>query len=165
MRKRRKAGQYYVDPDGNQFPVAEATVDLPLVVTPQDFKEGKPFSPGWCSVALPVRREAGVTDVYIGSGKDCYVMKGGTAIHHTVPAATRNLVDLVDAGHPPETAQPIVLRAPTQGRTLKHRSKLNARRHKQIKAGARVKRRLTRRSRQQRLGVSHRPRANVHAVA
>lgn len=117
-------------------------------------------------LALGVRRDSDVLDVYIGSGKDAYVTfkargdEPAHAVHFTIATSVRRIIDGFDKDKNART-QIIVLKRPSTARTLEHRRTLNNRRHKEIRNGATVARRGSSVKRVARIGVEHRPRPRV----
>jgi hypothetical protein len=116
-------------------------------------------------IALGARHDPNIYDMFIGSGKDAYVIFRGrdglVAVHYTINARAAKVRDDFDANKKLKT-QWIKLSAPTAGRTLEHRSKLGKKRRAAVKAGAPIKHRTKPiRSREQRIGVKQRPRAKI----
>lgn len=166
MKKPSKKRRVYEDADGNRYPLYEATAHLAFKSYKADKKRAVIGDPHSCFVALGLRRLPNVRDVHIGLGKDGYVVfakgprsKKPYAEHFTLPAKTvQAAAKLFERGGSPPT-QELTLRAPTAGRTLDHRSLLNRRRSKKVRAGARTKTHRARRPSVNRL--ARRPRAHV----
>lgn len=158
----------YKAPDGKGYPVEEAPYNMAFTVQRKDFKKGKRNDPGWCAEALAIRRMENVLDVWVGSGKDAYVIFGPTdakpyahALHFTIPIRSERLRDAFDTDGTLKR-QELHLRRPTAGRTLDARSKLNKERRKAIKRGSPIKKRdRVARPRIVRLGVEQRERAKI----
>lgn len=110
-----------------------------------------------------------VEEAYIGSGKDAYVIFTGSArneqkhaLHFTIPAKSGRIRDMFDVKGPVPSLM-LLLKAPTNGRTLEHRRLLNRARAEAVRHGAKVKKRdkPAAGTRVARIGVAHRPRAQV----
>ena len=163
MSKRR----YYVAGDGKSYPLREAMVPFNFKVYRKDCKSAIVGDPSNCLIAKGARRHKNIDAVYIGSGKDAYVVmndgRGGKpfAVHYTINAAAAKVRDEFDRNKN-MAAKEVVLSVPTAGRTLDHRSMLGKKRRKAIKAGAEIKKRdKPSVTRVQRIGMKHRPRANI----
>jgi hypothetical protein len=132
-----------------------------------DRRKAKRGDPHWCLLALGVRRHKDVLDVYIGAGKDAYVVfkgrdgEGPFAVHFIIGTSVRRLIDGFDKDKSART-QEIILRHPPKSLTMEHRRNNNRRRAAEIKAGAKVNRRgKIAQTRITRIGVATRPRARV----
>jgi hypothetical protein len=159
--------RFYTTPQGDKYPLYEAPYDTAFHVYKSDKRRAIIGDPHSCLLALGIRRDPRVLDAYIGSGRDAYVVfakgqgkKGPFALHFTVNAEAARMRDLFDTKHAP-TSQIILLSAPTQGRTLAARSRMNKRRREEIKNGATVQLRTVHSPRITRLGVPNRPRATI----
>lgn len=158
----------YIAGDGTEYPLEEAETALPIKVYKTDCKRSVVGDPTQCLIALGAKRDRSIEAAYIGSGKDAYVCfkaragKPAHAKHYTITAKAGRIRDYFDA-HKDATHDYITLSAPTAGRTLSHRSKLNKNRNARIKAGEHEpKRRNTpKQTRIMRLGLKHRPRARI----
>lgn len=165
---KKKTKRFYVTPEGVKYPLFEAPYDYWIPVFKKDCKKAVIGDPHGCLIALGAQRDPLVLGAYIGSGKDAYVvfreteLRRAHALHFTISAAAARVRDYFDT-HRGEVKTTVRLSAPTAGRTLAHRSKLNKARHKRIKAGEHVvkKRGKSNKTRIVRLGVKHRPRATV----
>ena len=165
---KKKLRRFYVTPEGVKYPLFEAPYDYTIPVYKKDCKKAVIGDPYGCLVALGARRDPLVLGAYIGSGKDAYLVFRETAIrrahalHFTISAAAARVRDYFDT-HKGEVKTTVKLSAPTAGRTLAHRSKLNKARYRRIKAGEHTvsKRNRPNETRIVRLGVKHRPRAVV----
>lgn len=164
----KKTKRYYVTPEGKKFPLFEAPYDYWIPIHKKDCKRAIIGDPNGCLIALGAQRDPLVLGAYIGSGKDAYIVfresavRKAHALHFTISAAAARVRDYFDT-HRGEVKTTVRLSAPTAGRTLSHRSKLNKARYRRIKAGEHtVKRRgKPNATRIVRLGVKHRPRATL----
>lgn len=156
---------------GKKYPLYEAMTNYPVRVYKSDKRKAIQGDPGECMVALGGKRDHSVIDIFIGAGKDAYVVFQATedrpdhAVHYTIPAATRRIVDAFDSKRS-ATSAIITLNKPTEGRTMDARKTLNSKRRKRVKEAAVkgediVKHRKPGVPRIMRLGVVHRPRANI----
>jgi hypothetical protein len=159
--------RYYEAGDGTKYPLIEATIPFAFKVYRTDCKAAVIGDPLNCLIARGGRRHPNVLALYIGTGKDAYVIlsdgRGGApvAVHYTLNAKASRVRDHFDTNKKIKT-QVITLSVPTPGRTLEHRSALGKKRREEIKNGAEVKKRgHGNTSRVQRLGVRHRPRAKL----
>jgi hypothetical protein len=166
MTTRKMKQRFYVAPDGTKYPLKEALHDFPIRVYKADRNKAKQGDPGLCLIALGARRHRHVVDVFVGSGKDAYVIikgpEGEYAMHFTIPAATRRIVDGFDKARSAVSAI-VIFKMPTAGRTHEARKTMNSKRRAELKAGTGKpkKSRLAGIPRITRLGVVHRPRANI----
>jgi hypothetical protein len=137
---------YYTAGDGTKFPLREAMIPFSFNVYRKDQKAacvGDPFN---CLIAVSGRRHKNVLAMYIGSGKDAYVVmtdgRGGRPIayHYTINARASKVRDNFDQNKKIDS-QMVTLSVPTPGRTREHRAKLGKARNAAIKAGAEVKKR------------------------
>lgn len=158
--------------DGERIPLYEAEYDMSFKVYRSDRSKAIIGDPRQCIEAKGVCRLPNVLDAYIGSGKDAYVIfapnrqrKHKHAIHFVIPVSSARVRDAFEIGRNIKS-QILLLKAPSNGTTLVHRRKLNARRREEIKNGSPVKKRETLSvTRIQRLGVRHRPKAHIkHGV-
>jgi hypothetical protein len=162
------ATRFYETPDSKRYPLTEARHDMAFRVYRSDRRKAKKGDPHNCLVALGIKRDRDVIDVFIGSGGDAYVIFKGRAgeedyaVHFTISRPARKLIDMFDKDRRSATQQ-VILRKPTDGRTLEARSRLDKDRRRRIKAGTHsVKARATpRSSRVVRLGVGSRPRPRI----
>jgi hypothetical protein len=160
--------RHYTAPDGTQYPLTEARYNMVFKVYRSDRRKAVPGDPENCLAARGIRRDKDVLAVYIGSGKDAYVVfkaskdEDAHAVHFVIKTATRRLVDAFDKDRA-ATTQQIILHKPTPGRTLENRDRLNKDRHRRIRAGEHQPKRRERPNvrRVARLGVGHRPRAKI----
>jgi hypothetical protein len=156
--------RHYVMPDGSKYPLTEAEHDIGFVVYKSDRRKAKTGDPTCCLIALGIRKNPSVLGAYIGSGKDAYVIFKANkrlparAVHFTIPAKTAKVRDKFDVKGSPPTQQ-ILLKAPTEARTLEARSKLNKRRRDEIKAGATISKRIV--PPQPKRVITLRPRAHI----
>ena len=123
--------------------------------------------PGNCLLARGIRRDPQVQDVYIGSGKDAYVIfkaEGGhpaQAVHFTIGTPVKRVIDGFDKDKSART-QLITLSRPAKSRTIEAQRAYTRRRREDIKNGAKVKHRGPNKGhRMTRLGVPHRPRPKI----
>ena len=164
MRKRR----YYVAGNGIRYPLTEADRDYHIKIYKSDCKKAVVGDAAQCLIALGAKRDKRVDGAYIGSGKDAYVIfkalrgRPAHAEHFTLNAQASKVRDFFDT-HKGAVTTSIVLSAVTAGRTLDHRSKLGKKRAAAIKNGTHtVKTRgKPNATRIMRLGVKHRPKANI----
>jgi len=157
MRKKR----LYQAPDGKSYPLREADWNIGFKVYRSDRYKAVQGDPQRCLIALGIKRDKDVLDVFIGSGKDAYVVFKGKgkpfAVHFVLTKTATSLLDAFDKDRSAATKQ-IFLRKPTPGRTLAARRKMNKDRNRRIKNGEhKVKHRGPNISRLTRLGVHHRP--------
>lgn len=159
--------KYYMDGNGVKYPLSEAPYDYGITVYKSDCKKAVTGDPNQCLIAKGIKRDRSVEAAYIGSGKDAYVIfkasktRKAYALHFTINAQAARVRDFFDT-HKGVTTQDLKLSAPTPGRTLAYRRKLNKTRAAAIKAGThKVKPRGPSKTRVMRLGVHHRPRASV----
>jgi hypothetical protein len=158
----------YTAPTGETFPLTEAKYDMGFKVYKSDKRRAIPGDPRSCLVALGIRRDPKVRDVFIGSGKDGYVIFKGVgkeqdhAVHFCVNASARRVVDGFDKDRTART-QTITLSRPSAARTLDARRVLDDRRRLAIKNGThKVKHRGPNKGvRIAWLGVPNRPRPKV----
>jgi len=159
------------DRDGNpiaEYPLYEALYAYSITVYKSDCRKAVIGDPTQCLIALGAKRDPQIQDAFIGSGKDAYVIfkkkgnKPAHALHFTIAAQAAKVRDYFDTNKG-ATTQIIKLNAPTAGRTLAHRSKLNKARAARIKDGTHVPKRRegTKQTRIIRLGVAHRPSASI----
>lgn len=163
MSKRR----YYVAGDGKKYRLIEAMIPFSFDVRRDDCKSAIIGDPWNCLLARGGRRHPNVLAMYVGSGKDAYVVmtdgRGGepVAVHYTIKATAARVRDQFDTNKKLKT-QPVTLSVPTPGRTLEHRSILGKKRRAEVKDGAEVKKRGKANVRRiHRIGVKHRPRARI----
>ena len=160
--------RFYITPEGARYPLYEAPYDYVIPVYKKDRKKAIVADPYGCLIAIGARRDPLILGAYIGSGKDAYIifretkMRKAHALHFTINSAAARVRDYFDT-HKGEVKTTVKLSAPTAGRTLEHRSKLDKRRATRIKAGEHtVKRRgKPNKTRIVRLGVKHRPHAVI----
>lgn len=161
--------KFYKAPDGHRYPLKEAKYDMSFKIYKSDRRKAKQSDPQHCVLAKGIRRHKDVADVYVGSGLDAYVLFKATeedpahAEHFTIRTTVRKVIDKFDTDKKCES-QIITLSRPTKGRTLAARSKMNAARRAEVKAGAKVAKRVAKKSRVARLGVPHRPRAPISST-
>jgi hypothetical protein len=154
--------------DEINHPLVEAPFDTAFKVYKSDRKKAVIGDPGQCIEAVGLRRLPNVAFAHIGSGGDAYVgfkdpdsHTGITVRHFLIPAAAAKVRDAFDVKNSPPT-QVLMLKAPTNGKTLSHRSLSNKRRRDEVKGGAPVKARGPQKNKRiTRLGVAHRPRAKI----
>lgn len=162
----KEAQRYYVAGDGVKYPLIEAVVPFSFKVYRSDCSKATVGDPYNCLIAMGGRRHRNVHALYIGSGKDAYViMKIAStppyAVHYTIATAAARVRDNFDANKTLAT-QTITLDPPTPGRTMEHRSKLGKKRRAEIKAGSPIrKREVTPEDRERRRQVRHRPQAKI----
>jgi len=159
--------RYYTAPDGTRYPLSEARHNNSFKVYKSDRRKAKPGDPHGCWIALGIRRDRTVLDVYISSGKDAYVIykgidgEGPVAVHFVIRTSMRRLIDAFDKDRTAKTMEVKLFRPPA-GLTLAHRRKSNKRRAAEIKAGATKKPRgKIAQKRITRIGVGSRPRARI----
>jgi hypothetical protein len=159
--------RFYTTPTGERYPLKEARYDIWFKAYRSDRRKAKRGNPGWCLLALGIRRNKDVLDVYVGAGHDAYVIFKATeeeeahAVHFVIRTEAKKVIDAFDKDRTTKT-QPIKLQKPPQSWTLAGRRKNNARRRAEIKAGSPVKRRgKIARSRMGRVGVERRQRAII----
>jgi len=154
--------------EGIHHPMTEADYDTAFKIYKTDRRKAKIGDPTDCIEAKGLKRLPNVAFAHIGSGGDAYVgfkdqgsETGITVRHFLIPAAAKRVRDAFDVKGSPGT-QVLMLKAPTNGRTISHRRTLNKQRREEVKAGAPVKKRGKQaETRIRRLGVPPRPRAKV----
>lgn len=155
--------------NGTSHPLREAEYDTAFKIYKSDKRRAVIGDPTACIEALGLKRQPNVAAAHIGSGGDAYVGYKDTAsptglafVHFVIPAASKRVRDTFETKGSPAT-QILMLKAPSNGRTLTHRRTLDKTRRTEIKKGAKVKTRSTkpRSKRITRLGVGHRPRAKI----
>jgi hypothetical protein len=164
MTKRR----YYVAGNGQQYPLSEADEEYPITVYKSDCRKAVVGDTAQCLIAMGAKRNKRVEGAYIGSGKDAYIIFKGTrgkpayAKHYTLNAQASRVRDFFDT-HKGVVTQTITLSPVTAGRTLDHRSKLGKKRAAAIKNGTHTvkSRGKPNATRIMRLGVKHRPKAQI----
>jgi hypothetical protein len=159
--------RYYYTPDGTKYPLYEAPYMYIITAYKSDCRKAIIADPQACLIALGAKRDPSIISAHIGSGKDAYLIFRATklrpahALHFTINARAARVRDYFDTHKRAETVT-IKLSAPTAGRTLSHRAKLNKARHERIKNGThKVKPRGSNQTRIIRLGVKHRPHATI----
>lgn len=158
----------YKAPDGNAYPLEEATYGFSFKVYRTDCKRSIVGDPQCCLIANGIRRQKGVVEAYIGSGRDAYVIFDATpekhhvhAVHFVVPRQAARVRDEFDKNKKAQS-QILLLEAPSASRTLDARQKSDKARREEIKNGAPVKPRgKSRQSRIMRIGMVQRPRAKI----
>jgi len=157
----------YEAPDGIKYPLTEAKYDIAFRIYRSDRRKAKKLDPHNCLLALGIKRDKDVKDVYIGAGLDAYVVFKGMggeedhAVHFTIPRPARKAVDAFDKDRTAQTMQ-VILRKPTAGRTRDARSRMDRDRKRRIKDGThKVRTRGPGAKRVQRLGVGNRPRPRI----
>jgi hypothetical protein len=158
---------FYKHHDANH-PMLEAEYDTAFKVFKSDRKKSVIGDPTACIEAQGLKRLPNVAFAHIGSGGDAYVgfkdpesTTGVTVRHFVIPAQSKRVRDAFETKGSPPT-QVLMLKAPSNGRTLSHRRTLSKKRRDEIKKGAPVKKRGSPRStRITRLGVAPRPKAKV----
>jgi hypothetical protein len=154
--------------DNINHPLSEAEYDTAFKCFKSDKRKATIGDPEACIEALGLRRLPNVSFAHIGSGGDAYVgfkdtgsPTGIVVRHFIIPAAAAKVRDAFEVKGAPAT-QVLMLKAPTNGRTLSHRSMLGKRRRDEIKAGAQAEKRGKQKNKRiTRLGVSPRPRAKI----
>jgi hypothetical protein len=159
--------RFYVAGDGAKYVLKEAALPFSFPVYRSGCKSAVIGDPVQCIIAKSGQKHPNVYALYIGSGKDAYViMKDGPggklyAVHYRINTKAARVRDLFDTDKKLKS-QMITLSVPTEGVTLAHRSVVGKRRRDEIKNGSPVTKRSTPSlNRQQRLGVKQRPRAKI----
>ncbi|MES2694173.1 MAG: hypothetical protein V4773_11925 [Verrucomicrobiota bacterium] len=168
MARRKKTPDVYVASDGTSYPLEEAQHDYPVMCFKSDCRKAVVSDPEQCLIAKGAARDKAVLGAYIGSGKDAYIIfrgkrgKPAHAVHFTINAKASRIRDQFDKSKAGSTAT-IILKAPTDGRTLAHRRKLNKDRAERIAAGDHTPRSTGKKyvTRVMKLGLPHRPRAKI----
>jgi hypothetical protein len=158
----------YYKHDGINHPLVEAEYDTAFKVYKTDKRKSVIGDPSACIEAMGLKRLPNVSFAHIGSGGDAYVgfkdpksNTGTTVRHFLIPTASGKVRDSFDIKDAPPT-QVLMLKAPTNGRTLSHRAMLGKRRREEIKNGAETKKRGSQKNKRiHRLGVAPRPRAKI----
>lgn len=154
--------------DGTTVPLFEAEYDTAFKVFKSDRRKSVIGDPKHCIEAVGLCRLPNVQEAYIGSGRDAYVVYKSTAnrnflhaVHFTIPSSSQKVRDAFDTKKALKS-QVLLLKVPSKGRTLQHRRLLNKARRAAVKNGATVKKRGGKsKQRIHRLGVDHRPRAQI----
>ena len=162
------AQQEFYKHEGINHPLVEADYDTAFKVYKTDRRTAVIGDPTACIEAKGLKRLPNVAFAHIGGGGDAYVgfkdsksRTGVTVRHFLIPAQAAKVRDAFEIKGAPPT-QVLLLRAPTNGRTLSHRRLLGKRRREEIKKGAEPKKRGPQKNRRiTRLGVSPRPRAKI----
>lgn len=168
MARRTLKPNIYVASDGTSYPLEEAEHDYPVTVYKSDCRKAVVADPERCLLAKGAARDTAVIGAYIGSGKDAYIIfkakrgKPAHAVHFTINAKAGRIRDHFEKSKA-GTSTVITLKAPTDGRTLEHRRKLNRDLTARIKNGEHVPKSTGKKNvtRVMRLGVPHRPRAKI----
>jgi hypothetical protein len=163
-----KSDMKYKLADGTEVPLFEGEYDTAFTVYKSDKRKATIGDPRECIEAKGLCRLPNVIEACIGSGKDAYIVYKGTpsrdfkhALHFTIPARSEKVRDAFDTKRG-LNSQILMLKAPTKGRTLKHRRKLSRSLQARIKNGTHtVKPGKSRKQRVHRLGVARRPKAKV----
>jgi len=162
----------YTTPSGERYPLVEARYNMAFTAYRSDRKKAVINDPRNCWAALGIRRDPEVLDVYIGSGRDAYVIFKATpdapaqAVHFIINTTMRHLIDAFDRDKTARTMT-IELMRPSSSEQLSRRTAKAKERYVKTKAKGKAKtetpaqRARTRRSRVQRIGVAHRPRAQI----
>ena len=157
--------------DGVSHPLIEADYDTAFKCYKSDRRKATIGDPTACIEALGLRRLPNVEFAHIGAGGDAYVgfkdpdsATGITVRHFVIPAQSKRVRDSFDVKGSPPT-QILMLKAPSNGRTISHRRTLNKKRRIAVKAGAPIKKRQKpSKTRITKLGISkNRARAKVEA--
>jgi hypothetical protein len=164
-----KAQLQYQSKDG-PVPLFEADHEMAFKVYKSDRRKAVVADPLNCIEAKGLCRNRGVREAHIGTGGDAFVVMKHTAtrpfphaLHFIIPAASKKVRDLFETKKN-ITSQVLTLMAPTAGRTILNRRRLNKARREAIKKGAPIKKQAKPRvGRLQRLGMAHRPRAKIEA--
>lgn len=137
----------YTDPkSGKRWPLEEAEVDYSFPVYKTDKRKAVIGDPTQCLIAKGLQHDKNIVAAFIGGGKDAFVVFKGKgrlgehAKHYVILAKAARVRDTFDQKGAPAT-QHLTLSAPTAGRTLDAREKMNKRRREEIKNGAPVKHR------------------------
>lgn len=162
----------YTLKDGTIVPLFEGDYDMSFKVWKSDRAKSVIGHPRECIEAKGLCKLPGVTEAFVGSGKVAYVVfeKSRTrdfkhALRFIIPMSSQKVRDTFDQRGAPKS-QILVLRAPSNGQTMAHRRELNKARAKAVKEGrAQRKPRAepAKNTRFHRLGVHHRPRAQVQS--
>jgi hypothetical protein len=158
----------FTDPaTGIVYPLFEAEVDYTCAVYKTDRRKAVIGDPAACIISLGLKHNPDVIVAHIGGGKDAFVTFKGKGRfkahtkHYVVLAKAAKVRDTFDTKGAPAT-QHITLSAPTAGRTLDARERMNKRRRAEIKNGSPVKKRATpNRPRITRIGAVNRPTAII----
>jgi hypothetical protein len=159
--------RFYTTPAGEKYPLTEARYEMTFKAYRSDRRKAVAGDPGRCLLALGIRRDPQVADVYIGSGKDAYVILKETqehpaqAVHFTIRTPAKRIRDGWDKDKSAVT-QLITLSRPAISQTVEAQRAYTRRRREEIKNGAPVKHRGPNKGhRMTRLGVPHRPRPKI----
>src|SRR5690348_4370564 len=115
--------RFYTTPTGEKYPLAEARYDMSFKAYKSDRKKAVAGDPAYCLLALGIRRDPQVEDVFIGSGKDAYVILKAThehsaqAVHFVISTPVKRIVDGFDKDKTART-QPITLSRPPKSQTI-----------------------------------------------
>ena len=159
--------RHYTAPDGTPYPLTEARYPMDFKSYKSDRRKAKQGDPRWCWQALGVRRLKNVIDVYIGAGRDAYVIFKGEngeedyAVHFTIRMSLARMIREFDKDRKAKTIL-VRLDKPARSWRLDYRRQSNARRRAAVKAGAAVKKQERRNpNRVEKYGVAPRPRAPI----
>jgi hypothetical protein len=159
--------RYYVAGDGIKYILKEASLPFSFPVYRSGCKAAVIGNASECIIARSGQKHPNVHALYIGSSRDAYVIMrdgpGGKlyAVHYRINARAARVRDIFDADKKIKS-QMVTLSVPTVGVTLAHRSKKGKQRREEIKNGSPVtKRETVHTTRQERIGVKHRPRAKI----
>jgi len=159
---------YTDEKTGRTWPLEEADTDYSFRVYKAHRRKAVIGDPTSCLIAMGLQRDEDIAAAFIGSGKDAFVVFKGkgrrppVARHYVILAAAAKVRDTFDQKGSPGT-QWLTLSAPTPGRTLEARRKLDKRRREEIKDGTRTvtHRDTPNKKRVTRLGVANRPKPIV----
>lgn len=154
--------------DGTTVPLFEGEYDMAFKVYKSHRKTAVIGHPLHCIEAKGLCKLKNVREAYIGSGKDAYVVFEQTprrdylhAVHFIIPVPSAKVRDSFEVRGAPAT-QTLLLRAPSNGQTLKYKRETNKKWREAVKNGKHVEQRgKINQTRISRIGVAHRPRAKV----
>ena len=158
---------YTDEKTGRTWPLEEADTDYSFRVYKAHRRKAVIGDPTSCLIAMGLQRDEDIAAAFIGSGKDAFVVFKGKVVAHRCPPLRHPGCRREGARHlRPEglsRTQWLTLSAPTPGRTLEARRKLDKRRREEIKDGTRTvtHRDTPNKKRVTRLGVANRPKPIV----
>jgi hypothetical protein len=158
----------YTARDGTNYPLKEAQYAMLFKAYRSDFRKSVIGDPWECVESKGIKHHRGVLEVYIGSGRNAYVVfketedTPATAYHFMISVKAGKIRDNFDQDKKLQT-QELRLLPPSKTQTLNARSVMNKKRYAAIKNGTHVpgKRGKPNTTRMARIGAPHRPRPDI----
>lgn len=162
------AKPFFKTPDGTKYEIKEALYPVDITVFRSDEKKAIVSDPFSCAIALGIKRLAGVIEAYIGTGSHAYIIFKATkddpahALHFVIATGAAKIRDEFDKDKKIKT-QKVRLLPPSPSQTLAKMAAYSQQWRDEVESGKRtpVSRGAAKKSRFARLGLVHRPRANV----